>query len=206
MNLFTIPFTRRLGYPEKTIMETGFANIVRLIITLVASYLMPIAISCLTYVALICEKTRVGKNSIDIQNKTHEEKDISDLDNQLQISERSKSLNPPLEDSALNNSNHNQSQHDRNISIEDSQSDKTDQQHLESSGEIKSISNDQKSCDVTIDFSDEKFDLDSKAEERRQSEIRAAKRSIETNLLLCLIFVIVYGIFIFVSSRCFQLY
>ena len=194
-----------LGYPEKTIMETGFANIVRLIVTLVASYLMPIAISCLTYVALICDKARVGKNCIDIQSKTprDEENDISDLDKpQIRTSYTSDSFNPSLERSVENPLHH------HTILIKEAC--KADEQD-ESCSDFKSISEkiDSKSCDVTIDradFSDEKLYLDLKVEERRQSEIRAAKRSIETNLLLCLIFFIVYGIFIFVSTRYFQFY
>ena len=198
-----------LGYPEKTIMETGFANTVRLIVTLVASYLIPIAISCLTYLALICDKARVGKNCIDIQSKTphDEENHISDIDKQqIRTSDTSDSLNPSLERSVENPLHH------HTILIKEAESCKADrQQQHESSSVIKSTSEkiDAKSCDVTIDredFSDEKLDLDLKVEERRQSEIRAAKRSIETNLLLCLIFFIVYGIFIFVSSRYFQFY
>ncbi len=38
-------------------------------------------------------------------------------------------------------------------------------------------------------------------EERRQAEIRAAKRSIETNLVVGLVFFLVYGIFILMSSE-----
>ena len=43
-------------------------------------------------------------------------------------------------------------------------------------------------------------------EERRQAEIRAAKRSIETNLFLGLAFLIVYGIFILMSNKLRQSY
>ena len=37
-------------------------------------------------------------------------------------------------------------------------------------------------------------------EERRQSELKTAKKSIETNVIICLIFFVVYGIFILMSS------
>ena len=37
-------------------------------------------------------------------------------------------------------------------------------------------------------------------EERRQAELKTAKKSIETNVIICLIFFVVYGIFILMSS------
>jgi hypothetical protein len=87
-------------------METGFANVVRLIVTLVASYLIPIAISCLTYLSLIWDKARVGKNSIDVQNKTHpnEENDISDLGTQIRTLGMRESQNHSLKASVSKNS------------------------------------------------------------------------------------------------------
>ena len=139
-------------------METGFRNVVILILSLVSSYLLPIAISCTVYIALLVVKKRIGQNKINVVEQANlEPHDSSD--------------GPTFYAVQM-------------------------QQNATSKEDVSNVLNDADADDV----------LRVQAEERRQAEIRAATRSIETNLVLVVIFVVVYGAFIFMSGKVRQSY
>lgn len=147
-------------------METGFRNVVILILSLVSSYLLPIAISCTVYIALLVVKKRIGQNKINVVEQANlEPHDSSDGPTfyavQMQQNETSERNNQPT-----------------------------------SKEDVSNVLNDADADDI----------LRVQAEERRQAEIRAATRSIETNLVLVVIFVVVYGAFIFMSGKVRQSY
>ena len=130
-------------------METGFRNVVILILSLVSSYLLPIAISCTVYIALLVVKKRIGQNKINVVEQANlEPHDSSDGPTfyavQMQQNETSERNNQPT-----------------------------------SKEDVSNVLNDADADDT---------------------------RSIETNLVLVVIFVVVYGAFIFMSGKVRQSY
>ena len=160
-------------------METGFRNVVILITTLISTYLMPISVSFGVYLALFFVKSRTGRNRVHQQIQ---------------------SVSGSVESQGRETFPEQQS-----VSGERS----------DGSGEAISVSgcsemNPKPQRDVRVRYGVGGFDddndddaervLQAQAEERRQAEIRAAKRSIETNLILVVVFFVVYGAFVVMSS------
>ena len=89
-------------------METGFRNVVILILSLVSSYLLPIAISCTVYIALLVVKKRIGQNKINVVEQANlEPHDSSDGPTfyavQMQQNETSERNNQPTSKEDVSN-------------------------------------------------------------------------------------------------------
>lgn len=160
-------------------METGFRNVVILITTLISTYLMPISVSFGVYLALFFVKSRTGRNRVHQQIQS-----VS---------------------GSVESQNRETFPEQKSVSGEGS-----DGSGEAISGSGCSEMNPKPQRDVRVRYSVGGFDddndddaervLQAQAEERRQAEIRAAKRSIETNLILVVVFFVVYGAFVVMSS------
>jgi hypothetical protein len=103
--------------------------------------------------------------------------------------------------------NRNRNSQDSNLFSSESAENRSEDLQLETNANVvhgETIENSSHTCKSDLEPFNDKEGEELAAtlnEERRQAEIRAAKRSIETNLIAGLVFFLVYGIFIVMSSE-----
>ena len=163
-------------------METGFRNVVILITTLISTYLMPISVSFGVYLALFFVKSRTGRNRVHQQIQS------------VSGSVESQNRESFPEQQSVSGEGSGGSGEAFSGSGSSEKTPKPDMQQRDGGARYSVGGFDDDNDD------DAERVLQAQAEERRQAEIRAAKRSIETNLILVVVFFVVYGAFVVMSS------